>query len=658
LKNYRQYRDALIDFRPFLKEKNFTIIVGNTGSGKTNLMNAITWCLYGVEYNIRDKDRGLPLINLATLDEMKEDETQEVSVEIQASATQDERIIFSRVLNFKKKKDKPEPMRELSSKSVDGSTFTMLRQVRHNTVPVPDPEFVLSRLIPQSIEEYFLFDGERLNDYFKQASKMRIKEAVLKISQIGLLENLIKHLQDRKNEFTRMSKDMSSEAANISESLQTWTRSKEKEEEELSKLRSDKEEAQVRFEEIVSKLQTSKSVDVQGLEEERTSLERDLDELDSRLIAMNKEKLKLLVDNASCVMLNAPLTKLSELIKAREESGRIPPEYRKGFLERLLRDGKCICGADLAKEETRRKNVVDLLKGHDEMSELSNLLIRLAGTINGLQDKCANFDKARTKINVEIADAEKRREKASRRIKQIDESIGSVDVNEIRQLNVRRQDWFNRLQELVSAIAKKELQVQEYQKRIEALDRALKVELRKDKRSQELANVCDFCDDALEVAQAVKAEIMKEIREEIEKKTEEQFFSLIWKASDYKKVSINEEYVASVTHQSGLEGIGTLSAGEGIVLALSFMAAINSISGFDVPIVIDTPLGRIAGAPRERVAENLPRYLPGKQVTMLVTDTEYTETVRSLLGPRVGKTFNIEFTESGAGGVAKVVPIE
>ena len=82
------------------------------------------------------------------------------------------------------------------------------------------------------------------------------------------------------------------------------------------------------------------------------------------------------------------------------------------------------------------------------------------------------------------------------------------------------------------------------------------------------------------------------------------------------------------------------------MLALSFMAALKEVSGFHFPVVIDTPLGRISREPKDNVAESLPKYLEGTQVTMLMTDEEYTESVRKRMSPRIGKELKLEYEES------------
>jgi len=55
---------------------------------------------------------------------------------------------------------------------------------------------------------------------------------------------------------------------------------------------------------------------------------------------------------------------------------------------------------------------------------------------------------------------------------------------------------------------------------------------------------------------------------------------------------------------------------------------------------------------------NLPNYLEGTQVTLLVTEEEYTPEVRNQISKRVGKTYAINFLERERGSLAEVDLIE
>jgi len=656
-KNYRQHVDTTLQFTD-KKDESFTVIIGTTGAGKTNILNAVTWCLYGVEYNIRDKDRGLDLVNTFIFEQLNEGDPIEVSIEIQMIDNDKEKIIFKRSLKYVKTNGNPIPLRDYSSNAEDGSTFTMMRQIGRDIMPIPDPEYILNRLIPQSIEEYFFFDGERLDDYFKKTTRKDIKDSVLKISQIGVFENLVTHMDNRKREFSRKYKNMSSKAKSIRSELEVWKRSRIRESEELEKLKAGLGEAERRFDEISEELLNYPDIDVANIEQERIKLEKRIEIQTDLKEKIESEKFNFLIENSTPIFLYDALENFAEIIKNREETGSIPPEYRKPFLLKLLSDKECICGNNLKKGTDAREKIQKLLDEYDEIGELSRLLIRLEGNIFTLLQNIEKFEDKRESHNEKIRSINSQIESDNIELLKITDKMDGINKDEVLRLNMLRDEWLDKIQSLSSDIGRKEHEIEGYDKQIKKLESDYQKELKKDERSKELANIREFCDKVLDTANNIKNDILIEIKNELEEKTREQFFSLIWKKEDYKDVTIDDNYNVSVIHSSGREGIGTLSAGEGITLALSFMAALNSVSGFDVPIIIDTPLGRIDQEPREKIAANLPDFLPEKQVTMLVTTVEYTDSIKELLSKRVGKTYKLKFSEMGTGGITEAIEIE
>ncbi|MCS7242924.1 AAA family ATPase, partial [Candidatus Caldatribacterium sp.] len=75
-KNYRQFCDTeLVLEEP--REYDIHLVIGKNGTGKTNLLNAINWCLYGEEPYLHLNSQRLPISNVA----VKEDLPQ-VTVEV------------------------------------------------------------------------------------------------------------------------------------------------------------------------------------------------------------------------------------------------------------------------------------------------------------------------------------------------------------------------------------------------------------------------------------------------------------------------------------------------------------------------------------------------------------------------------------------------
>ena len=82
IKNYRQYRDLKLEFKH--GEHDLQVLIGDNGTGKTNLLNAFTWCLYGKEphLGIEDIKKGEPKLNKDALAEAFEASKFEVTVSI------------------------------------------------------------------------------------------------------------------------------------------------------------------------------------------------------------------------------------------------------------------------------------------------------------------------------------------------------------------------------------------------------------------------------------------------------------------------------------------------------------------------------------------------------------------------------------------------
>jgi DNA sulfur modification protein DndD len=85
-----------------------------------------------------------------------------------------------------------------------------------------------------------------------------------------------------------------------------------------------------------------------------------------------------------------------------------------------------------------------------------------------------------------------------------------------------------------------------------------------------------------------------------------------------------------------------LSAGERQLLAVALLWGLARAAGKPLPVVIDTPLGRLDGSHREHL---LDRYFPAAshQVILLSTDTEIDELAYDRLARHIGREYRLEF---------------
>ena len=154
----------------------------------------------------------------------------------------------------------------------------------------------------------------------------------------------------------------------------------------------------------------------------------------------------------------------------------------------------------------------------------------------------------------------------------------------------------------------------------------------------------DFCSISLNVVLNTKKLIMTVTRNKIELETKNLFFQLIWKKETFKDISIDEGYNINLIHSMGYECLGSMGAAERELLALSFTLALHTISGFNSPILVDTPVARISDKHRENFGRVFSDISGSKQTILLFTPAEYSSDISRLLD--IKKSSKLDFKMS------------
>ncbi|ASC69479.1 hypothetical protein XM38_004060 [Halomicronema hongdechloris C2206] len=110
---------------------------------------------------------------------------------------------------------------------------------------------------------------------------------------------------------------------------------------------------------------------------------------------------------------------------------------------------------------------------------------------------------------------------------------------------------------------------------------------------------------------------------ELEQSITQYFLLLLHKSSLVHRVMVDADTFRLDLYdtEGDLLPIQCLSAGEKQLLAIAFLRGLASVSGRQLPVAIDTPLGRLDSEHRRHLVE---RYFPqaSHQVILLSTDTE------------------------------------
>lgn len=642
LKNYRQYRETKIVFSTS-QDQHITIIQGNNGVGKSNLLNAITWCLYGEERHIRDEDRGLPMVNEKVYHALTTGEQAIVQVELALGGQQIEYTI-TRTAHVLKRLDDQVAVREPLGPIV-------MYLMRGNWRRSPQPSYTINSLLPAEISHFFFFDGEQLDNFFEGNSTERVQTGVINVSQIDLLDRALQHLEQVQKEYRRKAQKLSPKIEKITQTYENTEKELAKSQKELKLYEQNREASKKKLEKVDKQLRNSNIELVRTLQQNRDIQKQQVKQYESRLDLKRDKSIAGLLQLAAPVYAHLALKQALELFEEQEANREEPAKVHPSFFQTLLATERCICGHDLHEGSSARAHVVHC------MNEMTSSVAEIDQRIDPQSNLQAMLQQIPRQISEhkELAEEVQEIEAQIKKIKiQLKESstqlkqFGAIQVKEIQLLQQQQRKYEEAIEKSSEQIGSTQRKIILFNKTLAEVKQILNRALEDDKRLKELQARLKLLNTSHDLLRDIRNDLLTEVREQIEQKTEEYFRQLIWKKETYERVKINETYQVRVFNTRGMSSLGSLSAGEQQVLGLAFMAALGTVSGFKAPVVIDTPIGRISGKPRNNIAESLPTYLSDTQLILLMTDTEYTPEVQSRLKAHIGKEYQLNFIESEA----------
>ena len=629
LTNYRQYTGRQEISFGFEKDKNINIIVGVNGSGKTNLLNALTWCLYGREEHLAEASVHHEMLDDNVRAALKPSETAEVSVEI---ILENEKGWGFRVVRrklFLKGKEN-----NISSVNEEQTAFIKLPHKKDwDLSPL---EFIINyKILPEGVKDFFFFDGERLIKLFEEKTAEKVKNAILNVSQISLIDATLDHLEKKKVEYYRESKNISPKVKELGEKIEAIKKALQQLKIEIEEYQKSKHEIEKIIKDIEKRLMGYSEERIRELECQYQELEKEKELLREKIEEYEENFKEFLLSNAPVALLSNALRITQKLINKKYDKGELPPPATEEFLREILDRGRCICGTDISKGEARKK-VEDFLETISAIAtKLDEECRAIKPEIKNVFNIAESFLEEKKKLGQEVAEKKRELEKINEKLREISLKLKKLNIDEIKNLVEQKDSYLQQKEEIIGNLRIAQDRMNNGERQIKEWESELKKELKKEEKLKKLTTKIDIVEICLRVLKEVKNEILEEVGSTVEKFTFQYFEELIWKKKKFKEVKINENYMVSVFDRFGNNIIGVMSAGEKEILALSFMGALRKISGFEAPIIIDTPLARISKEHRINITSALPKYLQDTQIILLFTDEEFTEEVKKILQSRI-----------------------
>ena len=619
-------------------KKVVTLIGGLNGRGKTTFLDAIILGLYG--------RRALKYL-------------------------QDERIRYAAYIENHVSKGIPAGSQTrieitLCESNGEGDSITICRAWDKNLVGVSEEalvaykngvvdeslsnnwDYYVEEILPLTISRFFFFDNEKIAQIADDESFKSVKDSIRALLGFTTIDQLITdmgrlakkasqqmaeneqpdllyeldHIQQEFEEAQRKAK------AAVDDSSHYGTK--------IKQLRNRYDEENERFWKSGGKL---------GLE--RTKLEEEKKAVSDSIMQYTTTVRDCSQDSATPLLLCKPL--LESICKQQEDNEQRRTKHYYDMFIAFIRDRIAEHGDYSAEQISGMLSLIDKValefKGEEKNQaaipafatdayELAQNIVSgaarrrsfIADLLGDLMDSQARLEQIESHLSREIDDTES--QQARQAMAEISDQIINLEV-EKRVADERVAQYEKEQDRLMS-------------KKARLIADSMKAKL----GNSEAERIIQYANIVIRTMELFKENLLEQKVQELSDRILACFMSMVKKESMIQNITIDPATLdIKLVDYTGGELLKTqLSAGEKQLFAVSIIWGLAQCSGYDMPVIIDTPLGRLDSHHRTSFVEG---YLPfaGKQVVVLSTDEEIYGRYYDLILPYIGREYTLVYDE-------------
>ncbi|NER36877.1 MAG: AAA family ATPase [Oscillatoria sp. SIO1A7] len=641
LQNFRQFYGQTPKIELARGSENATIIHGNNGAGKTTLLNAFTWVLYekfSSAFAAEDQ-----LVNKRAISEVQPGNPVECWVEIAFEHDSKHYQVKRLCRAYKNQKTAENPSSELRMQVAgdDGRWWP----------PVQPPEDVIGRILPESLHQYFFFDGERIEQIVRPDKKAEIAAATKELLGVEVLTRSIRHLGEAKR---ALETDLETIGDPQTKKLLQEKQSLVKEIKKIDK-RSQEIVREIAEQEELKKVINQQFLDMKGVEELQ-KLRGELETQQKSIRTQLKEAYVILrrslASRGYAVLLSELTAQFASLVDSWREKGELPTGIKRQFGKQLLERQRCICGAKLEAGNDGHK-LVQAWIDKEGPADIEESAIRISAHVEEMDKKVPEFweEIDRQQGNINRFRTERLRIEA--KLDEVNNQLRRYPNEDIQKLQKRLDENERLLGKLNQEKGANKQQIENMKSQIDRLDKEIDKHQMNEVRQSLAQKRIATSQDAIDRITEVRARLEKQFRSQLEKRVQD-IFSQISFTPYFPK--LNESYeLTLVEDTAGLESIVAASTGENQILSLSFIGGIidgvrqwsqknTLMMGPDsstFPIVMDSPFGSLDEIYRRQIAKTLPKL--ANQLVVLVTKTQWRGEVETEMGDRIGRHYVLAY---------------
>lgn len=612
----------------FNSNGKITLIYGDSGYGKSSLLQFFRWMFYGECDFGKNDDK--PLFNIEAYKDCKAGETIEVSGQIDFEH-------LGRAYRLNKSQQWSMSIRMENSAVQQSAYILQVKEDDNGYHPFSgDVAKQINSILPKELSKYFLLDGERSRDIVLNSDEL--KKAIYSLFGLDIYNEAISHIGANRNAgkttvlgyyARKVAENATSSVGGMSivdmqEAIQNLHEEIEEIKAKRKEVMTSIEQKNARRDEILKTLGAAASKG--NLESLIKAKQQQIKNFEKQ-IAIEQRNIGNLFYRAYPYLFLAQIASESTIV-LRKKNSEYASDYhnifenlKKPLLKEIIQKNICVCGRELdSATKTRINGIIDIMPPGSYIYEFGQFVSKAKSHIKAAQTDTMNYEK----YTSQIAQFEEEKNR-------LDDEI-QEKLDELKRLNDAK-DLVEELEKLKSEIELLNREKAGYEGKIsqkkliyEKSERILNDALKSAKVSGQYQERLEFFEKIAQLLKMEKDQKEEQVKITLNSCVREIFKKLTTQTElNADKIQfINDDFSLRTTYLTGGQlAVDVYSYVVGIIKALQEFQMDNN----ENPIIIDAPFAFTGNIQSEHIFKTLPTV--SKQTILLTLDLNK---IKKLLG--------------------------
>jgi DNA sulfur modification protein DndD len=639
--NFRLLKNLELNFSTD-EEKRLTVIRAANETGKTTILTALIWALYGSKAINRKNG----FYSATALDS---NGNGEVDIEVEVEFLTEEVVEVKGKASLEQKQYR---LIRRCTEIVKNNSFERIKEIRtlflvrptgDDRVMDSDVNNIIEKALPKNLKDIYFTDGDSAMSFIEASADQRIKRkrvqsAIESLLSMDTVKDLISKLEKVRASFGRQIEkgDLGEQLTKLNEERDCIEAFLLGENEEINEDIQNKRDLKAKLQKIENDIEEALKLgdrekllnDIKKQNDEKKRLEKLHENVKIRLSNI------ILTNEVSSYLLKDKVRPAIEILQKLKNNKQLPKQSIPVLTE-LLEADKCFCGSDLSETteagSTRRKFIKDKIKLSAESDKLNAIATELFYAVQGDPIKksiCDDWLKDYEQCMSDEAQISKQLQETQRYIERLEDDVSKIKDDHLQALKDNQRVVSREIEDLTSKISASENECKLKKSKLVEIKSKIDELSRKLDKKDNSAGKYKLTDELIKIFSNVFHTIKSEELEKVSKKMNQIFLSMI--GSDpianpntmIQSAMLTDEFDIKVFGVNGheLDPDQDLNGASRRAITLAFILALTKVSKVDAMNIIDTPLGMMSGFVKRSVLKNLVKE--SKQVILFLTHSE------------------------------------